>query len=46
MDDIRSVLTNKYKFYTIYTDADTYLSKDKNFIPEEKEDTSLESLFA
>jgi len=46
MDDIRSVLTNKYKFYTIYTDTDTYLSKDKNFIPEEKEDTSLESLFA
>jgi hypothetical protein len=46
IDDIRSVLTNKHKFNTIYTDTDSYLSKDKNYIPEEQEESSLESLFA
>ena len=46
IDDIRSVLTNRSKFYTIYTDTDSYLSKDKNYIPEEQEEPSLESLFA
>jgi glycosyltransferase involved in cell wall biosynthesis len=45
IDDIRSVLTNKTKFNIIYTDSNTYLSKDKDFIPEEKE-SNLESLFA
>jgi glycosyltransferase involved in cell wall biosynthesis len=40
IDDIRSVLTNKHKFRVIYTDNDTYLTKDPNFEPEE-----LESLF-
>ena len=36
IDDIRSVLTNKHKYATIYTDDNTYLSKDPNFTPVEK----------
>lgn len=42
IDDIRSVLTNKHKFRVIYTDEDTYLTKDPNFIPTEDK----EELFA
>ena len=42
IDDIRSVLTNKHKFRVIYTDEDTYMTKDSSFEPQEKE----ESLFA
>jgi glycosyltransferase involved in cell wall biosynthesis len=41
IDDIRSVLTNKHKFRVIYTDNDTYLTKDPSFEPQEQE----ESLF-
>jgi glycosyltransferase involved in cell wall biosynthesis len=37
MDDIRSVLTNKHKFRVIYTDNDTYLTKDPSFEPTEGE---------
>jgi glycosyltransferase involved in cell wall biosynthesis len=37
IDDIRSVLTNKHKFRVIYTDEDTYLTKDPNFEPNEEE---------
>jgi glycosyltransferase involved in cell wall biosynthesis len=36
IDDVRSVLTNKHKFRVIYTDEDTYLTKDPSFEPEEK----------
>jgi hypothetical protein len=36
IDDIRSVLTNKHKFRVIYTDNDTYLTKDPNFTPKEE----------
>lgn len=36
IDDIRSVLTNKHKFRIIYTDEDTYLTKDPSFEPEEE----------
>jgi glycosyltransferase involved in cell wall biosynthesis len=43
IDDIRSVLTNKHKFRVIYTDEDTYLSKDPSFEPTEK--LTNESLF-
>jgi glycosyltransferase involved in cell wall biosynthesis len=43
IDDIRSVLTNKHKFRVIYTDEDTYLSKDPSFEPTEK--LTSESLF-
>lgn len=47
IDDIKSVLTNKYKYNIIYTDDNTYLSKDKNYIPnEEAGKSSLEDLFA
>jgi hypothetical protein len=42
IDDIRSVLTNKHKFRIIYTDNDTYLTKDPTFEPvEEVEGLSL-----
>lgn len=37
IDDIRSVLTNKYKFRVIHTDTDTYLTKDPSFEPQEEE---------
>lgn len=37
IDDILSVLTNKHKFRVIYTDKDTYLTKDPSFEPVEKE---------
>jgi hypothetical protein len=33
IDDIRSVLSNKNKFRVIYTDDDTYLTKDPSFVP-------------
>ena len=46
IDDVKSVLTNKSKYNIIYTDKDTYLAKDPNFIPSEKETDNLESLFA
>ena len=36
IDDVRSVLTNKHKFRVIYTDDDTYLTKDPSFEPEEE----------
>ena len=46
IDDVRSVLTNKHKYNIIYTDNHTYLSKDKNFVPNEQNTSStLESLF-
>jgi len=37
IDDCRSVLTNKHKYRIIYTDNDTYLTKDPNFEPQEEE---------
>jgi hypothetical protein len=36
IDDVRSILTNKHKFRVIYTDDDTYLTKDPSFEPEEE----------
>jgi glycosyltransferase involved in cell wall biosynthesis len=33
IDDVKSVLTNKHKFRVIYTDDDTYLTKDPSFEP-------------
>ena len=36
IDDIRSVLSNKHKFRVIYTDNDTYMSKDPKFEPIEE----------
>ena len=36
IDDVRSVLTNKHKFRVIYTNDDTYLTKDPSFEPEEE----------
>jgi glycosyltransferase involved in cell wall biosynthesis len=36
IDDSRSVLTNKHKYRIIYTDNDTYLSKDPSFEPVEE----------
>ena len=37
IDDVRSVLTNKHKFRVIYTDNDTYLTKDPSYEPIEEE---------
>lgn len=36
IDDIRSVLANSHKFRIIYTEKDTYLTKDPNFEPKEE----------
>ena len=36
IDDVRSVLANKHKFRVIYTDNDTYLTKDPSFEPFEE----------
>jgi len=36
IDDIKSVLTNKHKFRVIYTDNDTYLTKDPMFEPKKE----------
>lgn len=44
IDDARSVLTNKHKFIVTYTDKDTYLSKDKNFVPVEETSGLFEGL--
>jgi hypothetical protein len=41
IDDILSVYTNKHKFHVIYTDKDTYLSKDSEFKPVETETINL-----
>jgi len=42
IDDCRSALTNKHKYRIIYTDSDTYLTKDPSFEPtEETEGLSL-----
>lgn len=36
-EDFESVLSNRHKFNTVvYTDNDTYLSKQENFVPEEE----------
>jgi len=37
IDDIRSVLTNKHKYRIIYTDNETYLTKDPSYEPIEEE---------
>jgi glycosyltransferase involved in cell wall biosynthesis len=44
IDDTKSALTNKHKYRVIYTDNDTYLTKDPSFEPTEEE-TGL-SLFS
>jgi hypothetical protein len=36
-EDFESVLSNKHKFRVIYTDKDTYLTKDPNFVPVDDE---------
>jgi glycosyltransferase involved in cell wall biosynthesis len=41
IDDVRSVLTNKHKFRVIYTDDDTYLTKDPVFEPAEETSEEL-----
>jgi glycosyltransferase involved in cell wall biosynthesis len=44
IEDVKSVLTNKHKYNILYTDSDTYLSKDRGFKPEVTS-TGLEELF-
>lgn len=41
IDDVRSVLTNKHKYRILYTDKNTYLSKDPNFVPIENKSFNL-----
>lgn len=41
IDDVRSVLTNKHKYRILYTDENTYLSKDPNFVPIENKSFNL-----
>lgn len=41
IDDIRSTLVNKNKFRIIYTDDDTYMTKDPSFEPQEEETTGI-----
>ena len=41
IDDCRSALTNRNKFRTIYTDEDTYLTKDPSFEPVEETENGL-----
>ena len=36
-EDIESILGNRHKFKIIYTDNNTYYSKDNNFVPDENE---------
>ena len=36
-EDFESVLSNKHKFRVIYTDKDTWLTKDPNFVPVDDE---------
>lgn len=44
IDDCRSALTNRSKFRIIYTDNDTYLTKDPSYEPQDEE--TGESLFS
>jgi len=37
IDDARSALTNKHKYRIIYTDNDTYMTKDPSYEPTEEE---------
>ena len=42
IDDVRSALTNRNKFRVIYTDGDTYLTKDPNFEPSDSDITGFD----
>jgi glycosyltransferase involved in cell wall biosynthesis len=44
IDDTRSALTNRHKYRTIYTDSDTYLTRDPSFEP--TEEVTGKSLFS
>lgn len=46
IEDITSVLTNRHKFNIIYTDKETYLTKDKDFVPTEEDTNTLDDIFA
>lgn len=41
IDDIKSVLTNKHKYRTIYTDNSTFLTKDPSFVPSDDQPNTL-----
>ena len=36
VDDVKSMLSNKHKFRVIYTEQDTWLTKDPSFVPSEE----------
>lgn len=43
-EDFESVLTNRHKYKIIYTDINTYLSKDENYRPTEDEENEGEPI--
>lgn len=40
IDDLKSILGNKHKFRVIYTDTDTYLTKDPDFEPNQSPEST------
>ena len=45
-EDIASVLGNKHKFKLTYTDDNSFLSKDVNYVPSQNDDSTLAGLFS
>ncbi len=45
-EDIASVLGNKHKFKLTYTDNNSFLSKDINYVPSQNDDSTLAGLFS
>ena len=44
IDDVKSVLSNRHKYTVIYTDKDTWLSKDPKFVIPDETDNLFEGL--
>jgi glycosyltransferase involved in cell wall biosynthesis len=44
IDDVKSVLSNRHRYTIIYTDKDTWLSKDPKFIPPVENENLFEGL--
>jgi hypothetical protein len=42
IDDVKSVLSNRHRYTIIYTDKDTWLSKDPKFTPPKESDNLFE----
>jgi glycosyltransferase involved in cell wall biosynthesis len=44
IDDVKSVLSNRHRYTIIYTEKDTWLSKDTKFVVPEEKETLFEGL--